>query len=375
MINDRETIAWQEPHLVKVLHLIGGLSEGGAEKQCKLLAEASKAFGIDAVIAHVNPPSCPDCCPSVPLLQLKRDGSMDAVSLIRSIKSAINRSNPDLVHLWLPFSVTVPAAMIARLKRIPVVSSQRHRLGGVGFGSLWIKDLIGGIAHALSNRIVTNYPTEHEPWWFRKCFKARLGVVIPNGVELNRRQASPAPRDNPVVRGVFVGRLTPQKRLDVLLDSIATARARGVDVTLDVYGVGELESQLRSQAERLGIDEAVRFMGYRNNWRDCAAEYRFLVLPSVVEGMPNVLLEAFAAGIPVIATRIPEIVAICTDGHDSLLFPAGSHEALASAIIRIVSDHSLSAELRQNGCITVAEYSVESMASLYVQLYRSIVTR
>jgi glycosyltransferase involved in cell wall biosynthesis len=134
---------------------------------------------------------------------------------------------------------------------------------------------------------------------------------------------------------VFVGRLAPVKGLRVLIEALLAARR--TDVRLTIVGDGEERATLEAMAAPLG--EAVRFTGYQSQEEVAGilATAHAFVLPSFAEGVPVVLMEALAAGLPVIATRITGVPELVEDGVSGLLVPPGDAQALAAAIDRLAA--------------------------------------
>src|SRR6185436_15853097 len=135
---------------------------------------------------------------------------------------------------------------------------------------------------------------------------------------------------------VYVGEFRHIKGADILLDAVARLRADGRPVTLTLAGDGEELSALKAQIARLGLGDAVRFIGH------VKARYGFskgkvLVVPSRGDSMPYVVIEAAAAGIPMVAARVGGIPEIFGE-HDDALFAPGNAAAMADAIARALDD-------------------------------------
>lgn len=136
---------------------------------------------------------------------------------------------------------------------------------------------------------------------------------------------------------VFVGRLVAQKGVPVLLQALALARRIKPSLTLVLVGDGADRAALEAEARALELGEAVTFLGYRNQEEvaDLLAGSAALVIPSFAEGVPVVLMEAMAAGLPVVATRIAGIAELVEDGISGRLVPPSDEEALARALIDV----------------------------------------
>lgn len=150
--------------------------------------------------------------------------------------------------------------------------------------------------------------------------------------ERYRRPRRPVPD-----RLVFVGRLVAAKGVPVLLQALALARRAKPSLTIVLVGDGPDRAVLEAEARALGLGDAVSFLGYRNQEEvaELLAESTALVLPSFAEGVPVVLMEAMAAGLPVVTTRIAGIAELVEDGVSGRLVPPSDEEALARALLDV----------------------------------------
>lgn len=151
------------------------------------------------------------------------------------------------------------------------------------------------------------------------------------------------------VRLLFVGRLAPVKGLRVLLDALSQAHGTYPDLTLTIVGDGPDRPALEALAAPMG--KAVQFTGSLSQ-DDVAAQLAMcdaLVLPSFAEGVPVVLMEAMAAGLPVVATRVAGVPELVEDGVSGLLVPPGDRDALGSALLAIARDPERRTRMGQAG--------------------------
>jgi colanic acid/amylovoran biosynthesis glycosyltransferase len=181
---------------------------------------------------------------------------------------------------------------------------------------------------------------------------------IPNGVP----PASPGPaaQGGPVL---FVGRLVPKKGVDVLIDACARLRSGFPELGVEIVGGGPLAEELAHRARRAGVADRIHFLGLQPAEVVDAAFRRcsLVAAPSRIdehgdrEGMPTVLVEALARGVPVVATDIVGIPELVRNGETGLLVPPDDPTALAAAIARLVRDPALARELAAGGRALVAE--------------------
>ena len=142
-----------------------------------------------------------------------------------------------------------------------------------------------------------------------------------------------APRSAAGARLLCIGRLIPIKGHLVLLRALAQARARVPDVTLDLAGRGPLEPALKAYVRELGLEDAVRFLGFVSPVQRAVEDAAIVVVPSLGEGFGMVALEAMERARPVIASAVGGLPEIVVDGETGLVVPSGDAEALAEAIV------------------------------------------
>jgi glycosyltransferase involved in cell wall biosynthesis len=184
------------------------------------------------------------------------------------------------------------------------------------------------------------------------------------------RRPDDDPRRRPTI-GV-VARLAPQKGHRVLFDALPTVRAAIPDVYARLVGHEELSTtaELRAYAVERGVSDLVAFEGFRPDVAQVMADLDVFVLPSLWEGFGLVLLEAMAAGRPVVASAVGPIPEIVVDGVTGLLVPPGDPAALADAIVRLLRDPELAAALGRAGRARVErELRVDTMVARTESLY------
>jgi glycosyltransferase involved in cell wall biosynthesis len=200
-------------------------------------------------------------------------------------------------------------------------------------------------------------------------------AVIPNGVDVNGVTGKKDYRLNGVVTLVFVGRLDPQKGLDVLLPAFQQVRSLRPELCwrLLLIGDGLLRDELKNVARQLNIAEYVEFCGLVRDVDAHLSQADLFVLPSRSEGMSNALLEAMTLGLPCVATRISGNTDLIQDGENGVLVLSENVDSLAQAFMRLVEDEALRSRLGNAARRTVASrYSLDSIADRYIGLYRAL---
>ncbi len=200
--------------------------------------------------------------------------------------------------------------------------------------------------------------------------------VIHNPTDVARvARAAARPLDEAPRRPFIVtaGRLTHQKGHDLLIDAFAACGAAR-EMDLVILGEGPLEGALRARAEALGVGERVKFPGFAANPWAWFARGRLFVLPSRWEGFGNVVAEAMACGVPVLATDCDfgprEQVA---HGLSGWVVAAGDAAALAQGIKTLLADDDLSARLAAGGAARVGDFDVDKVAEAYADYFRELV--
>jgi glycosyltransferase involved in cell wall biosynthesis len=151
------------------------------------------------------------------------------------------------------------------------------------------------------------------------------------------------------------GRLGPEKGLDLLIRAVHMLGARDLDVELWIAGTGEEEGRLRALCRDLGLTDRVRLLGFVADTVEFFDALDVFVLSSRREGLPNVLLEAMAMGVPVVATNIAGVPAAVRDGENGLLCAPGDVAALAERIERLLAHSTLRSALADAGRRTIEE--------------------
>jgi glycosyltransferase involved in cell wall biosynthesis len=186
-------------------------------------------------------------------------------------------------------------------------------------------------------------------------------LLVENGIDLDRytrRVARPEAKrrlnfapDRPVVGAV--GRLSPEKGFDVLIRAADRLLRRGFDFELVIAGEGGHRPELERLISDLGCSDRVLLPGHCDDPVPLFEALDAFALSSLREGLPNVLLEAMALGVPVVATRIAGVPRVVRDGENGLLVEPGTVEGLAEALARVLADRGLGARLGAAGRATV----------------------
>jgi glycosyltransferase involved in cell wall biosynthesis len=167
--------------------------------------------------------------------------------------------------------------------------------------------------------------------------------------------------------------MTGVKRTDDVLTAVGLLRARGVDAALLMVGDGPDRDHVEERASQLGIVRHCFFLGYQEDVAGWYQAFDAMILPSANEGTPVVVIEALAAGCPVVATGVGGVPDVVREGVDGFLVPVGDTEALSERLERLARDPGLRARMGQAGRASVpGRYAVERLVDDVDRLYRSL---
>jgi glycosyltransferase involved in cell wall biosynthesis len=197
-------------------------------------------------------------------------------------------------------------------------------------------------------------------------------AVLPNGVDLGRfpYRAERAPAPDPAwpaagageLRVVHLARLSGQKGHGVLLDAAAALQPRFPGVRYVLVGDGAEKAAIEARRARLGLESAVFLAGHRTDTAQVLAAADLVVLPSLDEGYPNVILEAMATGRAVVASAVGDSPAIVRDGNTGFLVPPGEVAPLAARLAELYADPALRARMGEAArARAVAEHDAARM--------------
>ncbi len=364
---------------IRVLHCIGSLNRGGAQRQLELLIAHLDPDRFDTGILFFEGDVYGDGngsegrfgTASPELLRVERGRKWNLLPIYRGVARRIEQFGPDVVHTWLPEIMTIPAAAASRRRGVPIVSSQRRRVSNR-------RDAWKYLTNLLATTIVSNYDPEHDPKRFRALFRRKSGIVVRNGLDCDGISALPAASlpdlRRPELQCVYAGRLAAHKRIDLAIEAIARLARDGRDVGLLICGDGASEERARlgRLVEEHGLESRVRFLGFRRDWLSLLKGADALVLPSVSEGMSNVLLEAAAAGTAIVCARIDENLELFEHRRSAWMVEPNDSESLVSGLDELATDPGLRESLARGAGEVARSFAVDRMVEQYERLYRRL---
>lgn len=366
---------------MRIAFVIPSLGPGGAERVASLLCNSWTDQGHAVSVATFEPEGTApfyDLVDGIGLHQLAIPGGRrSAISSIPAnlqrivrLRSCLRPLQPDIVVAFTTDANVLAVGAAAGL-RLPVVISERNQPERAGLGSL--HRLARRLAYGRASAIVVQ--TEPIAAWMRGRFRVPVRV-LPNPVSLapDQKMASGVNRAEEGPKELIaIGRLTRQKGFDVLIRSFALIAGRHPAWRLSIYGEGPDRAQLERLRAETGVADRIALPGLRRDIGAVLAASNLFVLSSRFEGYPNALLEALAAGLPVIATSCPggaeELLA---GGEHGVSVPPDDIAALAAALDRMMSAPALREHYADQARRAVARLDVTSISRRWIDLFSSL---
>ena len=310
----------------------------------------------------------------------------DALSILR-LARLIREQRPRILHTHTAKAGTVGrlAALLAGDARPEVVvhTFHGHVLRGY-FGPLksGAFRLLERLLARVTTRLIAVSPQVRDDLVALGVAPPEKFSVVRLGIELDERlETAEGGADARARLGVgaerfvvgWVGRMTGVKRTDDVLEALRLLRERGVDAVLLMVGDGPDREHVEQRASELGIVRHCLFLGYQEDVSGWYRAFDAMILPSANEGTPVVVIEALAAGCPVVATSVGGVPDVVREGVDGFLVPMGDTEALAERLARLARDPDLRAAMGEAGRESVPpRYAVERLVGDIDELYRSL---
>lgn len=359
--------------------MIGGLGVGGAERQLLYLVEGIARLtdvtvvslsGSDVVLlpaferlAGVQTVLCP-----------KRPG-VDPM-LIPRLVAMLRRERPAIVHTYLR-TANYWGRVAAYLADVPIRIAGERNIE-IERGSL--ANLLDRMLLSVTDRVVVNTAAIRDYLISTEGLAQAKVEVIRNGVPISREFLEPDARTVRSELGlgeldhlvVFIGRLAPQKNPELFLEMAQAVLRSGLKCGFLLVGDGPLRATLVNRTRTLGIQDAVRFVGVRNDVPRILRACDLLVLTSDWEGSPNVILEALSAGVPAVATDVGGVRELLIDGVTGYIVPRRDVSTLVSRVIGILNDRDVWVERGRRGQEYVqSHFSISRMIDHTVALYNT----
>jgi glycosyltransferase involved in cell wall biosynthesis len=361
----------------RILEIIPTLDRAGAEKQLCLLAGGLPRDEFDVHVCALTrggPLAADLSAAGVPLAVIGKRWKLDPGAFWR-LREHVARLRPDLIHAWM-FAANTYGFAAARACGVKnVVIAQRCV-------DPWKNRLQLAMDRALARRcrfVVVNSEGVRD-FYIRHGTPAERVRLIPNGAAVPQKPATTRrqllaelglPENSRLVG--LVGRLWPQKRVKDAIWAADLLKVIRDDVHLLVIGDGPQRDRLRRYRRQVRIDDKAHFLGERGDVPRLMPHFDVLWSTSGFEGQSNVILEAMAAGVPVVATDIPGTRELVIHDATGYLVPVGDRAGFARHTERLLNTPPLAASISAAARQRVqSEFSVEKMLERHAALYREV---
>jgi glycosyltransferase involved in cell wall biosynthesis len=362
---------------MKVLHLVSADLWGGAEAQVNTLCIASRRLGLVVSAVLLNRKSELSRrlrSHGIDVLELD-ESSSGSLTLLRSILAHARLVKPDVIHTHR-FKENILGGLVARLcgsasirtlhgAPEPEIMRATLRRRTIDFidaaAARHLQSHVVAVSGELATKVAARYPGANIQ-------------MIPNGVDVAALRAQSLRTVVPAegLRLGFLGRLVPVKRVDLLLAAFAelrTTMARPVELV--IVGDGPDRANLEKISARLGLGDSVRFAGFQAESAAWMASMDAVVLTSDHEGLPMVVLEALALGVPVVARAVGGIPEILQPVNPRWLVQGDSPTAIAQALAEALAANGDARGRTGRPSLLDERYSAGSMARGYLSIYEN----
>jgi glycosyltransferase involved in cell wall biosynthesis len=374
---------------VKVLHIVGDSKYGGGALVIQRLAEMAKTQGWEVDILTTDPK----------FQEVLRDIEVGVVDL-----DVIWRD----IRPWKDFCGMLRLYRFLKDSDYTLIHTHTSKAGLVGRLASWLArrrviiHTVHGFAfhenssqrqlqfYSFLERLAAHWCTHvvtvsefHRDWAIRLHIADRDKITaIPNGIPADRIVSEVSPEAVKVSLGLSAdevmvlaaGRLAEQKGLEYLLKAVALLKTEITSpFRIVLAGEGPLKTDLEGLSQRLGIQDNVLFLGFRDDIDNLVSACDVIAMPSLWEGLSISLLEGMAAGKPVITTTIGSNREVTRNGEGAVLVPTKDENALASALKEMIDDPSQARQVAAKAKeIFYENYSEERMISQYRDLYMKL---
>jgi glycosyltransferase involved in cell wall biosynthesis len=364
---------------IRILQFISHLGLGGAQRMMFNLITELERLGLEVGAVSLYGPNGGELEQRLTEKKLqtwylgKRPGFDPRIP--HRICDVVREFRPNLVHSHLCLHYVFPSLArfpnLGQVTTIHLPAQTTHRRIMRGLARMAYRR--GVIPIAVSSNVAE---------WAKRVFGVRDCGVIPNGIPISDYQCPRTSREawrrgqgfqNSDLLYACAARLAKQKNHAMLIEAFARGPARNRAAHLLLAGDGECRPALEAQVCELGLQGRVHFLGRREDVCDVLAAVDVFVLASHTEGNPLSLMEAMAAGLPVVATSVGGVPEIVEDRKQGLLVKPHDCHGMAAAMVRLSQDPVERLEMgRAAGRRAEEEFSATRMAGVYAQLYEDI---
>ena len=358
---------------MKIIHLICTLEPGGSERLLVDLCKVNDYSTNSIVVVIIN-----NIVDNVLLSELKVTGA-EVIELKRRpkgpklkyillVRKLIKSVKPQILHMHDDISVFLGTLSSLWMRHKTICTLHETNLW-----KTWLKEKITKyISIKLIDRFIAISEAVKDDFMLGTSMNEERINVVANGIPLEkfrRRGECSNPREI-----ICVARLVHIKKgQDILIRAISILKKEGMECFCKLVGKGESRQYLEVLSKKCNVADNIIFLGNRSDVPELLANAGIFVLPSRYEGFGIVIIEAMAAGIPVIASKIDGPKEIISHGQNGLLFENENVIDLAEKIKMLCNDNNLRDRLVNNALVSAQEYSIEKMYERYISAYTDII--
>jgi len=388
--------------MAKILHIITRLDMGGSAQNtllgCRELCGKYEIILVHGLSRESRMTDAEKQVVNEKIEAARRQGVeiIPLPSMVRSIRPVkdfkallslvrlVLKEKPDIVHTHSSKD-GILGRLAARIAGAPQIIHTPH--GHVFYGHfgafaskifLWIEKIFS----RFTDRVVALTDGEKDDYINlsvcppEQLFKIHSGVDVKkfmnaNGNRVEKRRSLGLDQNEPVIG--FVGWLLPIKGPDYLLKAMDYVWRGHPETSLIMVGKGDMDVELRAEALKKNANGKIKFLGWREDIDEIMPLFDMLVLPSLNEGMGRVLVEAMAAGKPVVASRVGGIPDLVRHEETGYLVPPADEEALAEGIKKLLDDPEKARQMGQRGKEYCHQFSLEAMIERLDNLYSELI--
>lgn len=363
--------------MIKLLLLIPTLDRSGAEKQLMLLAThlPRSEFKVHVVaLTRAGPYANELAAAGIPVTVLGKRFKGDPVAWWR-LRTLLKTWRPDVLHTWLFAANTYGRLAAGRRPSFPIVVSERCVDSWKSGWQIWLDRKLAG----RMTRLVGNSQSVADFYRGQGLPPEKI-TVIQNGIEVpavsecaraDLRRELGIPQESHVVG--YIGRLARQKRVLDLVWAFELIRVMHGEVCFVIVGDGPEREKLEKFAHKLEVGQRIKFLGHRDDTPRLLSALDVFWLASDFEGQSNSIMEAMAAGLPVVASDISPNRELVIPGETGWLAGVGNRVEFATLAERLLLDPALARQFGEAGRNRIAaSFSVERMVEAYSRLYHEV---
>lgn len=364
---------------MKVVHLISSFGAGGAELLVKEIARnTEKSINVEIwAIGETNDKEFESkyinemAANSIECIKIGKIAGKNRLQVIKKLRAALKERKPDIINTHSELVTFYVLTASIGLKTIIVETIHNTVIGYRFLQKYFARPLlkkyiaISGKCEELIKNEITSDPGMVE--------------LIFNGIEIEKFQKQERIINPDVMNIMCVGRLDVQKDHNTLLKAFARTikrlKSENLNIPqLNIIGAGVLKDTLINLTRELEIEAYVNFMGVRNDVPQLLYQNDIWVMSSKWEGLSIALLEAFASGIPVVATDVGSNSEVIEDGISGVLVPKESPELLSERLYSLLNNYEMRKKFSDNARRKAAGFHIKNCTEGYVKLHKSLVT-